>query len=55
MANFCVLDCETCPTVNHKDGKAHPETWVKLCVNCRKWPDSIHFGSIGILPQSLRI
>lgn len=26
MANFCVLDCETAPTVNHKDNKAHPET-----------------------------
>ena len=26
MANFVVLDTETAPTVNHKDGKAHPET-----------------------------
>lgn len=26
MSNFVVLDTETAPTVNHKDGKAHPET-----------------------------
>lgn len=26
MANFVVLDTETAPTVQYKDGKAHPET-----------------------------
>lgn len=26
MAKFVVLDTETAPTINHKDGKAHPET-----------------------------
>ena len=26
MANFVVLDTETCPTVNYKDNNAHPET-----------------------------